>query len=85
MKESKLVLMEKKIEGLNHVVGALYKEQQNLQQMAVGTLQLLKHFKGYDKALTALADENRKALEEQKAADALEKKRDGDAVKPPTS
>ena len=54
MKESKLIEMQNRIETLGKVAQKLMYENQQLTQLAVGTLETIKLLPGYDKAIKKL-------------------------------
>jgi hypothetical protein len=60
MKESKLLEMQNKIETLGNVANILSKEVTYVKDLSVGTMRLLKKFKGYKDALQELKDEHAK-------------------------
>ena len=60
MKESKLLEMQNKIETLGNVVNILSREVTYIKDLSVGTMRLVKKFKGYKKALQELKDEHAK-------------------------
>ena len=60
MKESKLLEMQNKIETLGNVVNILSREITYAKDLSVGTMRLLKKFKGYKKALEELKNEHAK-------------------------
>tara|TARA_B100001248_G_C27153526_1_gene350179 strand:+ start:281 stop:505 length:225 start_codon:yes stop_codon:yes gene_type:complete len=60
MKESKLLEMQNKIETLGNVVNILSREVTYVKDLSVGTMRLVKKFKGYKKALQELKDEHAK-------------------------
>jgi len=57
MKESKLIEMQNRIETLGQVAQKLMHDNQQLTQLAVGTLETIKLFPGYDKAIKKLQEE----------------------------
>lgn len=54
MKESKLIEMQNRVETLGKVAQKLMYENQQLTQLAVGTLETIKLLPGYDKAIKKL-------------------------------
>ena len=60
MKESKLIEMANKIEQLGAVVNRLINELTNLKDLSIGTLELVKKFSEYEKALEQLKAETKK-------------------------
>tara|TARA_Y100001938_G_scaffold149927_1_gene238736 strand:+ start:216 stop:413 length:198 start_codon:yes stop_codon:yes gene_type:complete len=65
MKESTLIIMQKKIEQLNVMMEGVLIELGNLRDLSVGTLETLKKMPGYDKAIKELKKELKKKDVEQ--------------------
>jgi predicted ATP-grasp superfamily ATP-dependent carboligase len=60
MKESKLIEMSNKIEQLGAVFNKMINELTNMKDLAIGTLELVKKFPDYEKALQQLKEETKK-------------------------
>lgn len=60
MKESKLIEMSNKIEQLGAVLNKMINELTNMKDLAIGTLELVKKFPDYEKALQQLKEETKK-------------------------
>tara|TARA_R100000278_G_scaffold105728_1_gene82245 strand:- start:28 stop:243 length:216 start_codon:yes stop_codon:yes gene_type:complete len=63
MKESKLIEMQKRIETLGAAVNRLVQELTHLKDLSVGTMELVKKFPGYKKALDKLKEDYKKQNE----------------------
>ena len=67
MKSSKVDYLEKKVANLERVLSHLFTEQQRITELAVGTLETIKHMDDYEDALENLkkkvADDAGKAKE----------------------
>ena len=57
MKESKLIEMQNKVETLGKIIQKLMHDNQQLTNLAVGTLETVKLLPGYDKAIKKLQEE----------------------------
>ena len=57
MKESKLIEMQNKVETLGKIIQKLIHDNQQLTNLAVGTLETVKLLPGYDKAIKKLQEE----------------------------
>ena len=66
MKESKLVEMWKRIEILGSNVQQIIQELQNLKDLSIGTMQLVKNFPDYENAVNKLKEELKKQTEKAK-------------------
>jgi len=66
MKESKLIEMQNKIETLGLLVQQIIQEMQNLKDLSIGTMSLVKKFPDYEKAIEDL----KKDLEKTKNKEA---------------
>jgi predicted ATP-grasp superfamily ATP-dependent carboligase len=60
MKESKLIEMSNKVEQLGAVLNKMINELTNMKDLAIGTLELVKKFPDYEKALQQLKEETKK-------------------------
>jgi predicted ATP-grasp superfamily ATP-dependent carboligase len=60
MKESKLIEMSNKVEQLGAVFNKMINELTNMKDLAIGTLELVKKFPDYEKALQQLKEETKK-------------------------
>ena len=58
MKENKLILMARNLQRLEETVDQLIKELVRTQSMGIGTLEVIKKFKGYEEAVKLLKEEN---------------------------
>jgi hypothetical protein len=56
-KQSRVDLLEKKIEALIRVVQQILKENAYLKDLSIGTLETIKQFEGYDAAIEKLKEE----------------------------
>ena len=54
MKESTLIEMKNKIESLGSIVQMMHHELGNIKDLAVGTMELIKKFEGYEDAIEKL-------------------------------
>ena len=54
MKESTLVEMKNKVESLGQIVQMMHHELGNIKDLAVGTMELIKKFEGYEDAIEKL-------------------------------
>jgi hypothetical protein len=54
MKESKLLEMQNKIKALTNVVQHILNDQTQLNDLAIGTLETIKHMPDYDEAIEKL-------------------------------
>ena len=54
MKESTLLEIKNKVETLGSIVQMMHQELANIKDLAVGTMELVKKFEGYDKAIEDL-------------------------------
>ena len=66
MKENKLVEMWNRIEILGSNVQQIIQELQNLKDLSIGTMQLVKKFPDYDNAVEKLKEELKKQTEKAK-------------------
>ena len=57
MKESTLLEMQNKIKAITNVLQQLINENTQLRDLAVGTLETIKHMPSYDKAIEKLKKE----------------------------
>ena len=57
MKESTLLEMQNKIKAITNVLQQLINENTQLRDLAVGTLETIKHMPDYDKAIEKLKQE----------------------------
>ena len=60
MKESKLIEMQNRIEALGGAVTRLINEVNNLKDLSIGTMELVKKLPDYDKALEELKEKYKK-------------------------
>ena len=60
MKESKLIEISNKVEQLGAVFNKMINELTNMKDLAIGTLELVKKFPDYEKALQQLKEETKK-------------------------
>jgi hypothetical protein len=58
MKENKLILMARNLQRLEETVDQLIRELVRTQSMGIGTLEVIKKFKGYEEAVKLLKEEN---------------------------
>jgi len=56
-KQSRVDLLEKKIEALIRLVQQILKENAYLKDLSIGTLETIKQFEGYDAAIEKLKEE----------------------------
>jgi len=63
MKENKLIEMWNRIEILGQNVQQIVAEMNNLRDLSIGTMSLMKKFDGYEKAIEALAEDIKKEKE----------------------
>jgi len=56
-KQSRVDLLEKKIEALIRVVQQILDENAYLKDLSIGTLETIKQFEGYDAAIEKLKEE----------------------------
>ena len=64
MKENKLVEMWNRVEILGRNVQQIIVELNNLRDLSIGTMSLVKKLEGYDKAIEALTEDLKKEKEE---------------------
>ena len=64
MKESTLLEMQNKIKAITSVLQQLINENTQLRDLAVGTLETIKHMPDYDKAIEQLKQEVTKKEED---------------------
>jgi len=57
MKESKLIEMRNKVESLGAALNKVIQELTNLRDLSIGTMQLVKKFPNYEKAIEKLKEE----------------------------
>jgi len=60
MKESKLIEMQNKLETLGGAFNRLINEVNNLKDLSIGTMELVKKLPDYDKALEDLKEQYKK-------------------------
>ena len=60
MKESRLIEMQNRIEALGGAVTRLINELNNLKDLSIGTMELVKKLPDYDKALEELKEQYKK-------------------------
>jgi predicted ATP-grasp superfamily ATP-dependent carboligase len=60
MKESKLIEMQNRVEALGGAVTRLINEVNNLKDLSIGTMELVKKLPDYDKALDDLKEQYKK-------------------------
>ena len=65
MKESKLIEMWNRIETLGSLVQQINLEMNNLRDLSIGTMSLVKKFDGYEKAIEALTEDLKEEKEEK--------------------
>lgn len=70
MKSSRTDLLEKKVEGLIRVAKQLLDENEYLKNLSVGTLETVKQFKEYDKAIEKLKKKMAEEASKSKEAEA---------------
>tara|TARA_B100000925_G_scaffold259377_1_gene214883 strand:- start:843 stop:1061 length:219 start_codon:yes stop_codon:yes gene_type:complete len=66
MKESKLIEMWNRIEVLGQNVQQIINEMNNLRDLSIGTMSLVKKFDGYEKALEDLQKDISKEMNDKK-------------------
>tara|TARA_B100001287_G_scaffold13208_1_gene9958 strand:+ start:14671 stop:14889 length:219 start_codon:yes stop_codon:yes gene_type:complete len=66
MKESKLIEMWNRIEVLGQNVQQIINEMNNLRDLSIGTMSLVKKFDGYEKALEDLQKDISKEMNNKK-------------------
>ena len=66
MKESKLIEMWNRIEILGKNVQQMIQEMNNLRDLSIGTMSLVKKFDGYEKALEDLQKDISKEMNNKK-------------------
>ena len=71
MKSRRTDLLEKKVEALVRVVQQLLDENAYLKDLSVGTLETVKQFKEYDKAIEKLKEKLAEEASEAEKAKAL--------------
>jgi predicted ATP-grasp superfamily ATP-dependent carboligase len=71
MKESKLLEMQNKVEALGNVPLRLVQELKHLKDLSVGTMELVKKFPGYKKALDKLKEDYKKQNESIQTKDTV--------------
>ena len=64
MKENKLIEMWNRVEILGQNMQQVIIELNNLRDLSIGTMSLVKKFDGYDKAIEALTEDLKKEKEE---------------------
>lgn len=67
MKESKLIEMWNRIEILGQNVQQMIQELNNLRDLSVGTMSLVKKLPDYDKAIAALTEDLKNKKEKEEA------------------
>jgi len=60
MKESRLIEMQNRVEALGGAVTRLINEVNNLKDLSIGTMELVKKLPDYDKALEELKEQYKK-------------------------
>ena len=60
MKENKLIEMRNKIETIGAAMNRVVQELTHLKDLGVGTMELVKHMPGYNKALDKLKEQYKK-------------------------
>lgn len=64
MKEQTLIDMQRKVETLGNIIQNLIADNENLQQLAVGTFETVKLLPGYEEAIkTIMAQVNQPKME----------------------
>ena len=71
MKSSKVDVLEKKVNALINVVKQILDENAYLKDLSVGTLETVKQFKEYDKAIEKLKEKVAEKASEAEKAKAL--------------
>jgi cell shape-determining protein MreC len=71
MKSSKVDVLEKKVNALINVVKQILDENAYLKDLSVGTLETVKQFKEYDKAIEKLKEKLAEEASEAEKAKAL--------------
>ena len=71
MKSSKVDVLEKKVNALINVVKQILDENAYLKDLSVGTLETVKQFKEYDKAIEKLKEKLAEETSEAEKAKAL--------------
>jgi|TARA_Y100000034_G_C6760963_1_gene338928 predicted CopG family antitoxin len=66
MKEQTLLEMKNKVESLTNVIQHLIKENMQLREIGIGTLETLKLMPGYEQAIKDLKENLMKAKEKEK-------------------
>ncbi len=72
-KQSRIDLVDKKIQALINVVKQLLEENAYLKDLSVGTLETIKNMEGYEDAIEKLKAKMAKEASEAKEADANRK------------
>ena len=65
MKEQKLVEMWNRVETLGSIVQQITQEMNNLRDLSIGTMSLIKKLPDYDEAIKALAKDLKKEEKEE--------------------
>ncbi len=65
MKEQKLVEMWNRVETLGSIVQQMTQEMNNLRDLSIGTMSLIKKLPCYDEAIKALAEDLKKEEKEE--------------------
>jgi len=65
MKENKLVEMWNRVETLGSIVQQITQEMNNLRDLSIGTMSLIKKLPDYDEAIKALAEDLKKEEKEE--------------------
>tara|TARA_R100001463_G_scaffold24828_3_gene59130 strand:+ start:3676 stop:3891 length:216 start_codon:yes stop_codon:yes gene_type:complete len=68
MKESKLIEMWNRVEVLGQNIQQIIAEMNNLRDLSIGTMSLMKKFDGYEKALEDLQKDISKEMKTKKEA-----------------
>jgi hypothetical protein len=65
MKESELVVMQKRIESLTRIVDFMLTELENTKTMSIGVYQLIKEMPGYEHAISLISEKAKEELKEK--------------------
>jgi hypothetical protein len=65
MKESELVVMQKRIESLTRIVDFMLTELENTKTMSIGVYQLIKEMPGYQEAIDLISEKAKEELKEK--------------------
>ena len=69
MKESKLIELWNRVETLGQLMQTSLKEMEQLRDLSIGTMSLLKKFPDYEKAIELLAQEMKEKQNKEKKLD----------------